>query len=48
MKLKQKLTASITLINKKYKKNEFYHYFEEPNNVILIPVIKKKFLSHKI
>ena len=44
MKLKQKLTAGITLINKKYKRNEFYHYFEEPNNVILIPVIKKKFL----
>ena len=44
MKLKQKLTAGITLINKKYKKNEFYHYFEEPNNVILIPIIKKKFL----
>ena len=44
MKLKQKLTAGITLINKKYKRNEFYHYFEEPNNVILIPIIKKNFL----
>jgi|TARA_B100000929_G_scaffold59878_1_gene45261 ADP-ribose pyrophosphatase YjhB (NUDIX family) len=44
MKLKQKLTAGITLINKKYKRKEFYHYFKEPDNVVLIPIIKGKFL----
>ena len=44
MKLKQKLTAGITLINKRYKEKEFYHYFKEPDNVILIPIIKGKFL----
>ena len=42
MKYKQKLTTGITLVNKKYKKNQFYHFFQEPNNVIVIPVIKKK------
>ena len=47
MKFKQKLTAGITLINKRYKKKEFYHYFEEPNNVILIPIVKSKFLLVK-
>ena len=47
MKTKQKLTAGITLVNKRYKKREFYHYFKEPNNVILIPVIKNKFLVVK-
>ncbi len=44
MKKKIKLTTGITLINKKYKKKEFYHYIQEPNNVIIIPVIKNKFL----
>ena len=44
MKYKQKLTTGITLVNKKYKKNQFYHFFQEPNNVIVIPVIKKKFI----
>ena len=47
MKAKQKLSAGITLVNKRYKKREFYHYFKEPNNVILIPVIKNKFLVVK-
>ena len=47
MKLKQKLTTDITLVNKKYKKKEFYHYFIEPNNVIIIPVIKDKFIVIK-
>ena len=47
MKANQKLSAGITLVNKRYKKREFYHYFKEPNNVILIPVIKNKFLVVK-
>ena len=47
MKANQKLSAGITLVNKRYKKKEFYHYFKEPNNVILIPVIKNKFLVVK-
>ena len=44
MKVKQKLTTGITLINKKYKKGQFYHYITEPSNAILVPVIKKLFL----
>ena len=44
MKVKQKLTTGITLINKKYKINEFYHYLHEPSNVILIPKINNFFL----
>ena len=44
MKLKQKLSTGITLINKKYKKKEFYHYFTEPNNVIIVPIVNGKFL----
>ena len=47
MKAKQKLSAGITLINKRYKKREFYHYFTEPNNVIVIPIYKNKFLIVK-
>lgn len=43
----KKLSAGIKLINKKYKKNELYHYFTEPNNVILIPVIRNKFIIVK-
>lgn len=44
MRKKIKLSAGITLINKKYKKNEQYHYFSEPNNSLIIPVLDKKFL----
>ncbi len=47
MKKNQKLTTGITLVNKKYKKGEFYHYFKEPNNVIVITIFKKKFLIVK-
>ncbi len=43
----KKLTAGISLVNKKYKKNELYHYFKEPNNVILVPVFKNKFILVK-
>ena len=43
----KKLTNGISLVNKKYKKNELYHYFSEPNNVILVPVFKNKFILVK-
>ncbi len=44
MKKKIKLSAGITLINKKFKKNQHYHYFSEPNNSLIIPILNKKFL----
>ena len=47
MKKRQILTSGITLINKKYKTNEFYHYLEEPNNAIIIPLLGKKFILVK-
>ena len=47
MKKREKLTAGITLINKKFKKGEYYHYFEEPNNVIIIPKINNRFILVK-
>ena len=47
MRRNQKLTTGIILVNKRYKKKEFYHYFKEPNNVIVIPIYKSKFLVVK-
>tara|TARA_A100001011_G_scaffold360735_1_gene408253 strand:+ start:24 stop:509 length:486 start_codon:yes stop_codon:yes gene_type:complete len=47
MKKINKLSAGITLINKKFKKGEYYHYFEEPNNVIIIPKLKNYFILVK-
>jgi ADP-ribose pyrophosphatase YjhB (NUDIX family) len=44
MKKKLYLSSRIYLINKKFKQNEFYHYFEEPNNVIIIPKIKDTYI----
>jgi 8-oxo-dGTP pyrophosphatase MutT (NUDIX family) len=44
MKRKQYLSTGIYLINKKFKKDQFYHYFEEPNNVIVIPKIGTKYI----
>ena len=44
MKQKIKLYSRIFLINKKYKKNELYHYLDLPDVAILIPIINKKFL----
>jgi|TARA_B100000929_G_C15419157_1_gene390706 ADP-ribose pyrophosphatase len=41
MKKKIYLSTGISLINKKYKKNEHYHYIQEPNNIIIIPIIKR-------
>ena len=42
MKKKIHLSSRIFLINKKYKKNEFYHYIQDPNNVIIVPILKNK------
>lgn len=47
MKEKIKLTKGINLINKKYKNKEFYHFFEEPSNVIVIPKFKKYYILVK-
>ena len=47
MKKINKLSAGITLINKKFKKGEYYHYFKEPNNVIIIPKLKNYFILVK-
>ena len=44
MRNKIKLFDRISLINKKYKKDQLYHYFEVPNVSIIIPIINKKFL----
>ena len=44
MRKKIYLSSRIFLINKKYKKNEHYHYIKDPNNVITIPIIKDKFI----
>ena len=44
MKNKIELYPRIFLINKKYKKNELYHYFDIPDVAILIPIFNKKFL----
>ena len=44
MKKKTQLYPRIFLINKRYKKNELYHYFDIPDVAILIPIIGKKFL----
>ena len=39
-----RLTNNIKLINKKFKKNEFYHFFKTPNLSIVIPKIKNKYI----
>jgi len=44
MKKKIYLSSGIYLINKKFKKNEYYHYFIEPNNVIVVPKFKDKYI----
>ena len=44
MKRKIKLTKNIYLINKKFKKNEFYHFLSEPNNAVIVPFYRNKFL----
>ena len=44
IKNKIKLFDRLSLISKKYKKNQLYHYFEVPDVAIIIPIINKKFL----
>jgi ADP-ribose pyrophosphatase YjhB (NUDIX family) len=44
MEKKIELYPRIFLINKKYKKNEYWHYFQVPDVAILIPIINTKFL----
>tara|TARA_B100000686_G_scaffold348727_1_gene440486 strand:+ start:1720 stop:2205 length:486 start_codon:yes stop_codon:yes gene_type:complete len=44
MKKIQYLSTGIWLINKKYKSNEYYHYFKEPNNVLVVPKFGKFFI----
>ena len=46
MKMRKKINLSnrIVLINKKFKKKEFYHYFKTPNLSLVIPIYKKKFI----
>ena len=39
-----KLTNQISLINKKFKKNEFYHYLKTSNLSLVIPKIKNKYI----
>jgi ADP-ribose pyrophosphatase len=44
MRKKIKLYSRIFLINKEFKKNEYWYYFEVPDVAILVPIIDKKFL----
>ena len=44
MKKKIHPSSRIFLINKKYKKKEFYHYLKVPDVAIFIPKYKEKFL----
>ena len=39
-----KLSYGITLINKKFKKNQYYHYLKTFNHVLVVPKIKNKFI----
>ena len=42
-----KVIGEVQEISAKFKKREFYHYFEEPNNVIIIPKINNHFILVK-
>ncbi len=44
MKKKIKLFERVFLINKKYKKKQFYHFLNVPNVSLIIPIFNKKFL----
>ena len=46
MKMRKKINLSnrIVLINKKFKKKEFYHYFKTPNLSLVIHIYKKKLI----
>ena len=42
MKKKIKLFSRIFLINKKFKKNKYYHYIKGPDVAIILPILKNK------
>ena len=44
MKRKIKLFQRVYLINKKYKKKQFYHFLNVPDVALIIPILNKKFL----
>ena len=39
-----KLTNNIDLINKSFKKNQFYHYLKTSNLSVIIPQLKNKYV----
>ena len=39
-----KLTHNISLINKRFKKDQFYHYLKVPDISIVVPKINNKFI----
>jgi len=39
-----KLSNNINLINKKFKKNQYYHYLKTPNLSLVIPIINNKII----
>jgi len=41
------LSHRIKLVNERFKKKEYYHYFDEPNNSIIVPILSNKFLLVK-
>lgn len=47
MKYKKYLSNDIYLINKRYKKKQYYHFFKETDNVVIIPFINNKFIVLK-
>ena len=38
------LSSGISLINKRFDKNQYYHYLKEANNVLVVPVINRQFI----
>ncbi len=41
------LSHRIKLVNERFNKKEYYHYFVEPNNSIIVPILNNKFLLVK-
>ena len=39
-----KLSNGIKLINKKFKKNEYYHYFDCPDLSVVIPKFRNRYI----
>jgi ADP-ribose pyrophosphatase len=44
---KKYLSSNIYLINKRFKKKKYYHFFKENDNVVIIPFIRNKFIVIK-